>query len=465
MLTRTFSWIRWIVILGLLLTAMGVMPTPVSQAQCRPRNEWATYVVVRGDTLSRIARRFGTTVAALTSGNCLTNANYIYVGQRLRVPKGGGGGDPAPVPGPAARDQIVPATYQAYQSGFLVWRADTGEVWAFVGVYQSGGTGTFSTYTSSQYAQLPMLALTPPPGFIAPIMGFNRVWSNLGDLKRRLGWAVNTELSYTPWVRTVGGVPVSFTLPSGLVAMNSGNGWMVTGTGPRDPFPPTPVEPVTRIVNFTAPPGPVQVGDTLTVTWKLEGTQYALLTIWDGETNVPVRSWDSLPVEGTVTMTVPTMLTSELRLVLQAANLTSTTPTKQWDTKASASLSIPVLDRAVTVTAQAAYQAYATGFMIWRQDNGTIYVFGQGMSTYPQYSYQSLPDNVCTDLAPGMICPINGFGRIWGSDTYVRRIVGWPTAQEQSFQVTIVTRGGIPLSMTLPDGRTVVIENGWNYHF
>jgi chaperonin GroEL len=68
MLTRTFSGIRWLVILGLLLTAMGVMPAAVSQAQCRPRNEWATYVVVRGDTLSRIARRFGTTVAALTGG-------------------------------------------------------------------------------------------------------------------------------------------------------------------------------------------------------------------------------------------------------------------------------------------------------------------------------------------------------------------------------------------------------------
>ena len=89
MWTRTFGWIRWILILGLLMTALGVMPAQVSQAQCRPRNDWAAYVVVRGDTLSRIARRFGTTVAALTSGNCLTNANFIYVGQRLRVPKGG----------------------------------------------------------------------------------------------------------------------------------------------------------------------------------------------------------------------------------------------------------------------------------------------------------------------------------------------------------------------------------------
>lgn len=444
--------------------ALNVMPLGPVQAQCQPRTDWGTYVIVRGDTLSRIARRFGTTVAALTTGNCLANANRIYVGQRLRVPRNGGG-DPVPAPAPTTHDQIVPVTFQAYQNGFLVWRADTGDVWAYVGVVQSGGTGELMTYTPAQYARLSIQSVTPPAGFIAPIMGFNRVWSNLGDLKRRLGWAVNTELSYTPWVRTIGGALASFTLPSGLVAMNSGSGWMVTGTGTRDPFPPVPVEPVSRIVEFTAPPGPMQVGDVLTITWKVEGTQYALLTIWDGDTNVAVRTWEGLPTQGTVTMTVPTMLTTELRLVLQAADLTTTTPTKQWVTRSSAGLSLTVLDRPVSVTTDAAFQPYAQGFMIWRKDTGAIYVFGMGMSIYPQSSYDMLPDNVCTELGPGMICPINGFGRIWGNDTYIRRVLGWPTAAEQSYQVTIVSRNNSPLSMTLPDNRKVVIDNGWNYHF
>ncbi len=465
MYARFASVIRLALALVVALGAVSVAPIGETQAQCQPRTDWGTYVVVRGDTLSRIARRFGATVASLTSGNCLANANRIYVGQRLRVPRNGGG-DPVPVPGPGTRDQIVPVTYQAYQNGFLVWRADTGDVWAYVGVYQSGGTGELLTYASAQYARLPAQSVTPPPGFIAPIMGFNRVWSNLGDLRRRLGWAVNTELSYTPWVRTVGGALTSFTLPSGLVALKSSAGWMVTGTGPRDPFPPVPVEPVSRIVNFATQPGPVmQVGDTLTVTWKVEGTQFALLTVWDGDTNVAIRSWESLPTEGTVTMTVPTMLTNEMRLVLLAADLGATTPTRQWITRSSASISLNVLERATTVTTQAAFQPYAQGFMIWRQDTGMIYVFGLGMGTYPESSYQSFPDNVCTELAPGMICPINGFGRVWANDFYIRRALGWPTAQEQSYQITIVSRNNIPLSMTLPDGRKVLIDDGWNYHF
>lgn len=48
------------------------------------------YTVRYGDTLSAIARRFGTTVAALQSANGIANPNRIYAGQVLRVPCGGG---------------------------------------------------------------------------------------------------------------------------------------------------------------------------------------------------------------------------------------------------------------------------------------------------------------------------------------------------------------------------------------
>lgn len=43
------------------------------------------YVVARGDTLSKIAARFGTTVAALARANGISNPNLIRVGQVLRV--------------------------------------------------------------------------------------------------------------------------------------------------------------------------------------------------------------------------------------------------------------------------------------------------------------------------------------------------------------------------------------------
>jgi LysM repeat protein len=51
-------------------------PSPASQL----------YTVQRGDTLAKVAARFGTTVAALQAANNLRNINYIYVGQILRIP-------------------------------------------------------------------------------------------------------------------------------------------------------------------------------------------------------------------------------------------------------------------------------------------------------------------------------------------------------------------------------------------
>jgi LysM repeat protein len=45
-----------------------------------------TYVVVRGDTLSSIARRFAVTVGAITRANHLADANSLTIGQSLRIP-------------------------------------------------------------------------------------------------------------------------------------------------------------------------------------------------------------------------------------------------------------------------------------------------------------------------------------------------------------------------------------------
>lgn len=58
-----------------------------------PPTSEGTYTVVRGDTLSSIARRFGTSTTAIAQLNGITNPNLIFVGQVLRIP---GGGTPPP---------------------------------------------------------------------------------------------------------------------------------------------------------------------------------------------------------------------------------------------------------------------------------------------------------------------------------------------------------------------------------
>lgn len=51
----------------------------------------ATYTVQRGDSVAVIARRFGTTIAAIANANGLANPSYIFAGQRLVIPGGGSG--------------------------------------------------------------------------------------------------------------------------------------------------------------------------------------------------------------------------------------------------------------------------------------------------------------------------------------------------------------------------------------
>lgn len=53
-----------------------------------------TYTVRKGDTLSKLARHYGTSVHALAQANRIRNPNRIYVGQRLCIPKQHGGHHP-----------------------------------------------------------------------------------------------------------------------------------------------------------------------------------------------------------------------------------------------------------------------------------------------------------------------------------------------------------------------------------
>lgn len=54
-------------------------PAPAS----KPAEEY--YTVVAGDTLTKIANKYGTTVDQLQSWNNIKNVNLINVGQKLRV--------------------------------------------------------------------------------------------------------------------------------------------------------------------------------------------------------------------------------------------------------------------------------------------------------------------------------------------------------------------------------------------
>lgn len=126
-----------------------------------------TYTVVKGDTLTAIARKYGTTVSALAKLNNIKNVNLIYVGQKLVIPSSSGQDTPVQTP--------VNTTYRAIvdrfglvsnsdRTVFAAWtwsKANTDYyeyVWSYswgagVEIKEKGTTEEqYSTFTAPDYA-------------------------------------------------------------------------------------------------------------------------------------------------------------------------------------------------------------------------------------------------------------------------------------------------------------------------
>ena len=84
-----------LIFVGQELTIPGAAAAP--EATATPQAGSLVHVVVEGDTLSGIAEHYGTTIAAITEANSLTDS-VIWIGQELTIPEAA----PAPEPTPTA---------------------------------------------------------------------------------------------------------------------------------------------------------------------------------------------------------------------------------------------------------------------------------------------------------------------------------------------------------------------------
>lgn len=102
-------------------------PTQPTQPSA-PAAGTGTYIVQPGDTLAKIAARYGTTVARLVALNGLANPDRIWVGQRLKVSGSAGGGGTKPPTGGSTAGRwidvdISSQTLTAYQGNTPVFSA------------------------------------------------------------------------------------------------------------------------------------------------------------------------------------------------------------------------------------------------------------------------------------------------------------------------------------------------------
>jgi hypothetical protein len=254
----------------------------------------------------------------------------------------------------------VGATYQPFEGGFMVWRADGGDIWVFVG----GATGEIAVIPASVYGGLRIDRTTPPPaGRIRPDNGFGRVWTNFNQLRARLGFATSSEQGYLmDIVRATNGDTTRFRLPDGrFVTQGTGTQWTVEGSAP------TPVPTAT-------PQSVIQLG--------------------------------------------------------------------------------------------VSYQAFEGGFMLWRSDNGNIWVYIDSLGQvflYEPRGYGGLPIDRTTPPPLGRVRPDNGFGRVWSNFPDVRARLGWALAPEFGYASTWTYRPDFAVqSVTLPEGGAILENMGGN---
>lgn len=96
--------------------ASGVTPPPsrtttsATQLSAKPAvaaQAYTIYVVKKGDTLYRIAKRYHTTATELQRINGISDPTKLAVGQELKVPKPGSAKPSAPTPGPGTKVYVV----------------------------------------------------------------------------------------------------------------------------------------------------------------------------------------------------------------------------------------------------------------------------------------------------------------------------------------------------------------------
>jgi murein DD-endopeptidase MepM/ murein hydrolase activator NlpD len=136
---------------GQRLVIPSASPTP------EPTPQEQVHVVQRGETLYRIAQRYGTTVQALAAANNLANPNLIYRGQKLIIPVSMA--SPAePLPAPFVAVELTPSP--VVQGQTLVIKVKAEGIAGLSGLYDQDRPVIFFEGEGGHWALVGIHALT-----------------------------------------------------------------------------------------------------------------------------------------------------------------------------------------------------------------------------------------------------------------------------------------------------------------
>jgi hypothetical protein len=341
----------------------------------------------------------------------------------------------------------------------MIWRGDTGQIWALA---NNGLAFNFPTIAYSNLPDNPIFGT--PPSRLRPIFGFGKVWGNYPTVRSDLGWPILQEVGFNMPVRVSGGTTYLTQLDQSIIQINPDLTWTRLETPPGTP---------PAILGFNATPDPVVRGEHVTLSWRIQGTELALIEVYDKTDRQNVlQVIQDLPLIGTTTVRIPDDVIGGVRFVLWGVNRSRhRVLVTMWEHVVQSELSVSIWQSPDTdIRTQAAFQQYENGFMLWRADTGAVIVFGGQTGgqviTFAENTYANWPDLPADfDIPPSQVRPVNAFGKVWGHIQAVRDMVGFATGQEQGYQAVIRASSITLTDVSLPDGRTAIINSARFWHF
>lgn len=355
-----------------------------------------------------------------------------------------------------AQQQLERIVSQRFEYGEMIYRQSTGDI--FVLYTQSG---TWEKYTSAQYGGLPANPINSPSNRISPRNGFGQLWYGFSSVRNRIGWAVLTEIGFETRVMLDAGDAYLWRIDGLIYHLRSDGTWGFADTPPEEP------EDV-NIHEFTVTPETVNIGDTITIQWQVSGTDYVLIEIYDTGTEQGIEFLEFQNLDGSLQWSIPESVGGDLIVTVHAANFHRSPRiiSHFWERVQSSEVVVQIeFNNESAITTHAAYQSFAQGFMIWREDTGDVRVFLDNGTWYfySESHYGDLPTNDLERISGCARVPINAFAIVWGTIGDYRNQLGCPLADEQGYNLTIVNTGG-NFTYTLPDGRQMtVFENSWSF--
>jgi len=250
---------------------------------------------------------------------------------------------------------------------------------------------------------------------------------------------------------TIENWPTSTLLPSATPTATSTPTATPTATPTRavvHRLPPTATPQWPQILWFTANPGEIDPGQSVTLSWntsnatRVKITQYVAADI----------TYDEIDVAPNGSIVLPTSDQERLwhSFALTAYNAAgeSTTNSMQvyircpymyfFDLEAEKyRYDCPA---GPAVTSAAAEQYFESGRMIWIESEKRIYALlnDGGLFAYADNWVAGQPDGDPSVTPPaGRYKPVRGFGKVWSADPYIRSRLGWATAPEQGYQAQL----------------------------